>query len=476
MSQSTQQFEAWGVPEWHGVSSGEDGTQELDNPDLTKRIESAASSGAGLVDSEWGKMPSGWNSLPSGNYSVMGTPLGEQDYSWMPAGMADRVKSSIVKGADGKDYLPSELGQWIASNSPYQNRHSGFDKFLESFASNLPLTLGLGVAGAGATGMFGGGSIFGGVPSAGVNLGGLDGVLGDSFAGQPWWDGAAAGGEAVAGGSVSAGGGLQSLAADLAELGYTPEQIASMQESFASNGATGTGLDVPASLAPEAPLTTPTSSFNQFSSGIAEDAGLTDSQLEANRIINSNTGTTGINAPPGTATLGEKLLKKLTDNPLALVGLAANAASSLAQRKSSGTTADKLNQMGAPVSDVAKDLLEKYKSGEINAGAAFDINTWEQQQINKAKNYFAKAGMSTSSSAVHAIEHIKAQATAMRDQSRQGLLTSGLQASQISYGPLTNAIQAQAQTDQAFSQSQAQALNALMLLQALQAKQPGATA
>ena len=68
---------------------------------------------------------------------------------------------------------------------------------------------------------------------------------------------------------------------------------------------------------------------------------------------------------------------------------------------------------------------------------------------------------------------VQQQAAAMRDQARQGLLTQGLNAAGMAAGPLTSAVQAEAQQDQAFSKSQSEAMQSLMLLQALKAKGAG---
>lgn len=182
----------------------------------------------------------------------------------------------------------------------------------------------------------------------------------------------------------------------------------------------------------------------------------------------------GVDVPNPTSTIAQKLLDQLQKNPLTAAGLAANVASQIAQKNSANNTAGKLNAIAAPTAGLSSDLLAQYKSGQLNAGSEFDINKWEQQAIAKAKSYYSKAGMPDSTAALHSIQTIQAQANAMRDQSRQGLLTAGLNASQIAQGPLTAAVNAQANQDANFARSQASALNSLMLLKAMESKTPAA--
>lgn len=175
-------------------------------------------------------------------------------------------------------------------------------------------------------------------------------------------------------------------------------------------------------------------------------------------------------------TIGQKLLDQITNNPLTAGALGLNLASSLAQRNSANKLPTELKAAAGPASDVATSLIDQYKSGTINPSTEFDINKWEQQSIAQAKNYYAKAGIPDSTSAMHAVQQIRAQAAALRDQARQGLLTTGLNAAGIASGPLTAAAQASAQADQQFASAQGSALNSLMLLQAMQSKTPEKTA
>lgn len=171
-----------------------------------------------------------------------------------------------------------------------------------------------------------------------------------------------------------------------------------------------------------------------------------------------------------------------------------------------------------PVATTANDLITQYQTGQINPSDQFNIDRWKAAQIAAAKNYYSKAGIPDSSTARHAISEIEAQAVAMQDAARQGLLTKGLAAftannqltaealqaqslaqnmisqglnaetvrqsliqmglseDQVASTMLSTAISAQAQQDQAFTQASSSALQSLLLLQALQSKTPATQA
>lgn len=166
----------------------------------------------------------------------------------------------------------------------------------------------------------------------------------------------------------------------------------------------------------------------------------------------------------------QKLLAKITGNPLTAGALGLNAVSALSQRNSAKQVPAQLKAIGQPAADVSNSLLADYQAGRVAPGADFDINKWEQQQIAAANSYYSRAGMPDSTAKLAKIRDIQAQAQSLRDKSRAGLLDGGLKALGIAQGPLSSAVTAQASQDQAFMQSQGQALQALMLLQAMQNK------
>lgn len=165
----------------------------------------------------------------------------------------------------------------------------------------------------------------------------------------------------------------------------------------------------------------------------------------------------------GAPGIGSKLLSQLTGNPSVAGALGLNLASGIAQQRAGKDAASQLKAAAAPFNQTGQDLLAQYKSGKLNPGDEFKINQWQQEQIAKIKSQMG--GNSTASR--NAVAQIESQAQAMRDQARQGLLTQGLNALGMGTGPLTSAIQAQAQQDQALQQASGSALNSLLLLSAL---------
>jgi hypothetical protein len=156
---------------------------------------------------------------------------------------------------------------------------------------------------------------------------------------------------------------------------------------------------------------------------------------------------------------GGRLLDRALDNPLQ-TGLTVASLAGLAGRKPDASAADQLRDAAKPISAQAQSLLEQYGRGELNKADEFNINKWEHDQIARAQSLYARSGQGSDSSAAQAaIGKIQAQAQAMRDTALRGLLQAGLQASGMALGPLTQAIQMQAQQDQQFAQSTQQALS-----------------
>ncbi len=181
-------------------------------------------------------------------------------------------------------------------------------------------------------------------------------------------------------------------------------------------------------------------------------------------------------APDATTdpTITQRVLDAVKKNPLTAAGLGLNAVNGVMQMRNGSQLSKQLTSIGKPASDAANTLLAQYQSGQIPASTQFDINKWRDQSIAAARSRYA--GMGDSSTLRNAISSIEAEAAAMTDKARQGLLTSGLQALGVGAGPLTAAAQASAAQDTNFANSQGSALNSLMLLQAMQAgKTPAAT-
>ncbi len=175
------------------------------------------------------------------------------------------------------------------------------------------------------------------------------------------------------------------------------------------------------------------------------------------------------NAEGGNSSIGSKLLDQLSNNKATAAALGLNAFSAYNANQRGKDAASQLKGAAAPFNDTGKDLLAQYKSGKLNPGDEFNINQWEQQQIAAVASQYG----GNSTAARNAKGQIEARAQAMREQARKGLLDEGLKAMGMGTPLLTAAVQQQTQQDHALQQSQASALNSLMLLQALQARGTG---
>lgn len=207
--------------------------------------------------------------------------------------------------------------------------------------------------------------------------------------------------------------------------------------------------------------------------GSPDGSGLGDAGEEARRRAAAARPA----AAPAAGAPGGNVMQKLLDgfkkNPLPYAAGAANLIAQMRASKSAGSTSNQLKALGQPAADASASLMEQYKSGKLNVGTQFDIDKWKNQQIAAARNFYAKAGMGSSSTARNAIAQIEAQAAAMADRAREGLLTQGLNAAGIAQGPLSMAIQQQAKDDTALSDAAAKALNALMVVQTMGGKAAG---
>ncbi len=213
------------------------------------------------------------------------------------------------------------------------------------------------------------------------------------------------------------------------------------------------------------------------STGLPDSTGLATAGDEARKRA-ARAGAAQATSPgtsPANTGIMNKIISGVTKNPLAALTAGANVLSQISSNSAGKTAAGRLDAMGRPIQELSTSLLDQYRRGELNPSTAFDINRWEQEQIATMRNYYAKAGMGDSQAARQKMADIKAKAASMRDQARQGLLASGLNAAGIAQGPMTAAISAQAQQDAALSSASSKALQSLMLLQAASSGQRPAT-
>lgn len=139
------------------------------------------------------------------------------------------------------------------------------------------------------------------------------------------------------------------------------------------------------------------------------------------------------------------------------------ALSAINMMKGSNPT-DAQNQQGAISAEqkaVGDQLVAQYQSGQLNAGDAYNLAQWDEQQSQSTKDYYDKAGLGDSSMAQQALAGVHAQSAAMRAQALQNYLSSGMSALGNASNTLTPIISAQIAADQRAQQVQSDFFKAL---------------
>jgi hypothetical protein len=109
---------------------------------------------------------------------------------------------------------------------------------------------------------------------------------------------------------------------------------------------------------------------------------------------------------------------------------------------------DEIKALGGPQRDIANQLLAQYKSGTLNAADSFKIQQTKQAAINRANDFYAKAGIPDSSQLQGTLHDIDVQADAQTEQARQNLLKQGLDELNVTDNTQVEAIKAQIAGDQ----------------------------
>lgn len=110
---------------------------------------------------------------------------------------------------------------------------------------------------------------------------------------------------------------------------------------------------------------------------------------------------------------------------------------------------DEIKALGGPQRDIANQLLAQYKSGTLNAADSFKIQQTKQAAINRANDFYAKAGIPDSTQLQGTLHDIDVQADAQTEQARQNLLKQGLDELNLTDNTQVEAIKAQIAGDQA---------------------------
>jgi hypothetical protein len=198
-------------------------------------------------------------------------------------------------------------------------------------------------------------------------------------------------------------------------------------------------------------------SDEQLLTGQAPEAGGNQAGDVSNGFSGQGAGPDGSGVPTGLPSVdapGSNLpnLPGLPSNASDLLKLAP-AIGGLAGLATSSSNAnkyfDEIKALGGPQRDIANQLLAQYKAGTINAADAFNIQQTKQAAINRANDFYAKAGIPDSSQLQGTIANINQQADAQTEQARQNLLTQGLNELNVTDQTQVEAIKAQIAGDQA---------------------------
>lgn len=319
-----------------------------------------------------------------------------------------------------------------------------------------------GGAGAGAAGIAGAdGVITSAVPDIGTpTLTAAEGTAGTSF------DAAAAGLPALAAGDVvgqsvaGAGAGTPGAAAGAApvtasafDAGAALTADDALGGSAFATGADATGVGGVGGVDTEF---VPATDYSAYTGATPTDVPdpLPDQTIPP---TDTPTPTPGTPTPPGAPQSAvDKALGYATKyGPLALAGIGNLQARSAAQKAGA-----QIAGVGGPQRDQANALLSQYNSGKLNAGDAAAVNQFKTDALAKSRQYFAQAGLSSSTQASAAEAQINAQAAAMTSQMLQGYLTTAMNELNITDKNQIAGIQAELSADQSATRAASDFLGA----------------
>jgi len=420
------------------------------------------------------------------NYDRMQEQYGNySDWDWLPGVLSILGLGMGVNGMYGAGGLGAGAESAAASGA----------------ASGAGDVFGMGYGGYGppelaAGGVVGGGGLDAGVPAgepatgAAPNPDALDGMQG--FAGFNGGDAAAptiSGGETGGlpyGGEGTPAGSPTGAPADLSPPTPGPSGIDVGGGGGSGGGPGGGGAPelpgVPEAQAPTAPvnLGEPGPEFGMGYGGYGPEgqaaAPITDLSTKAG--LGDNVRLAATNVPNGTTTAVDKALKFLgiTDdkgnmgkNALSLAGLGLSQANA---SKNKASLSKDLTAAAGPASAAAQQLLSQGLSGQapaaIIANADKTLNDRTQEVIQRYSNMGRDA--KTDSAAQAEISKLKLARDASLQAYAQALTSQGLQAAGLAQGPTTQAAIAAAQSDKDFSNSVAQMLQQMAMMQAMQSR------
>ena len=185
----------------------------------------------------------------------------------------------------------------------------------------------------------------------------------------------------------------------------------------------------------------------------ANEAAATGAAAEAPSTVDKALRYLGVTSPTGVGP---------TAVPLAALGISQYRANKQAQ-----AIKDQLAAASAQTKGVATSLLDKYQTGTIDANQQKQIDDLTNNTKARIKQRYAQMGRdpNTDSAAQSELAKADADAVAMQDAAKQGILTQGLNAAGLAQGPATSAVMAGYQSDLQQQQAMQNFMNTLALMQ-----------
>lgn len=264
--------------------------------------------------------------------------------------------------------------------------------------------------------------------------------------------------------------GGSALGAGLADMGG--ELVAPGAENTMGQNFTDSQFLQPS----EVPLSA-TPPLSETPGGTPWNEELAQQELDANFDLDPNN-----QIPPTDSTVPplsplQKAWQKATDDPLGTITklgtLGLGAAGVLNARSASNKAAGQISQVGAPQAAVGNQLLQQFQSGTLSTADKYRIDQWEQAAIAQLRQFYEKAGIGTSTSAMTAEQNVRAKAEAMRSQALLSTLQTGLSTLNITDKNQLEAIKMQYAGDQNAMTNASQFLQAYAALQRTQGTTTG---
>lgn len=176
------------------------------------------------------------------------------------------------------------------------------------------------------------------------------------------------------------------------------------------------------------------------------------------------TNTLNIDPTKVPLSLLQKAINKLSDDPLGTAlkagTLGLGVAGAVGSRNAGNKSAADIRAIGAPQAAIGNQLLQQFQSGTLSPADKNAIDTWERSAISQLRQFYAKAGISSSTQAMHGEQQVRAKAEAMRSQALLSTLTTGLNALGVTDKYQLEAIKAQLAGDQQAMTNASNFLNA----------------